>query len=309
MPNLNEIFYHLFPKNKQDIGEIYGVTFQIQSDTHFTNGLSDTFKTLNDGKFPLISFQENNEKIFVTINRTKSNFFDPSKQTETFKFKFEEIINDYIIGLSIISRGIFFPFRLGNLAFDYELFDSEFGKIDIEVKIEGKRPTRFNRKAIHNKKRMHLYQFIFPLFWTSYKQKLKWGQIHYFYSKALILLSQFDIVDRFFDETFMLFYKTFENIATFDILRKRKLKNEFKELQMAIEMCVSDYYLKNQFKELYKLRCRVLAHSQNTKHELATFKNVLEMKRIVDYSILNQFLYHFLNYKSLGNISPSPTRT
>lgn len=308
MLNLNKIFYEYFFKDKRDIGEIYGVTFQIQSDTHFTTGLSNIFTKLEAKKFPLITFYENNEKVFLTLNRPKLNFFDPAKQTKEFKFKFEEIINDYIIGISIISRGIFYPFRLGNLHFDYHLFDSEFGKINIEVTIEGNRPTRFNIKEIHKKKKMHLYQFIFPLMWTSLREKLKWDQIHYFYSKALILLSQNDIVDRFFDEIFMLFYKTFENIATFDILKKKKLDNELKELQLAVEMCVSDSHLRKQFKELYKLRCKVLAHSQNTKHELATFRNVLEMKRIVDYSIINQLLSHLLNYKDLEEIKHSPQR-
>ncbi|WP_205285763.1 hypothetical protein [Leptospira abararensis] len=305
---MNRIFYQYLPENNINIGETYSVTFEILSDTHFTDNLETIFKKLNEVKFPLISFINIEDKVLIELKRPKLNFFSPSEDPLIFKFKFEEIIKDYVIGLSIISRGIFFPFRLGGLKFDYELKDSELGKIDIKILVDGIRPTKYKKAEGKTKKKMHLYHFIFPLLWSYYREKLKWEQIHYFYGKALILLSQYDIVDRFFDEIFMLFYKIFENISTFDILKKSKLSNELKELQSVVDIYISEDYLKSNFKNLYILRCKVLAHSQNAKHELATFNNVLEMKKIVDITISRYFLTVFLNDESFKGINPSSAR-
>lgn len=288
--NLNLIFTSLFLQLNRKFDKAYSIEFELKSDTHKFDKIRDYSLRLSKFNNPFFDVQGKDEKLHIKIFRPKNNFFNPTTDTYNFIFKLEEIIKDYSIGISIISRGIFFPFELGNLKFEYEISDSEFGRMIPEFKSSYYQPIRYTNKGkvLFKKRKIHLYHLIFPIVWTYFRDKKKWEQIHYFYSKALILLSQKDIKNIFYDEVFMLYYKIIENLSTLDFLLLRKLGNEKKEITSVIKSNITDVYLHKEIENIYILRSKILAHSQTSIHELATFKNVYDVKKIVDLLIIKK---------------------
>ncbi len=97
----------------------------------------------------------------------------------------------------------------------------------------------------------------------------------------------------FYREAFANFYRSFEYFMTTRVLKKKKLKNEVKELQEGIRSLGLSEDFCEEFRNLYKTRSEQVMHAQRAPKEIDG-EDVLKIKVFTDYA-----LYKY--YKSKGD--------
>lgn len=109
------------------------------------------------------------------------------------------------------------------------------------------------------------------------------------YLKGLLHLgaSHFDI--EFNREAFHNFYRCMESFVTRKILGVRKLSNERKEIQSALEQLVNDASLVATFKEIYALRSSQVAHAQIQQKNIS-FDEALSAKAFADIVMYKTYM-------------------
>jgi hypothetical protein len=84
-------------------------------------------------------------------------------------------------------------------------------------------------------------------------------------------------------ESFANFYRSLEYFVTTKVLKKKRLKNELKELQKGIKRIGLDNEFIDEFKVLYRIRSEQVMHAQKKQKEVDT-DDVFKIKTFTDYA-------------------------
>ncbi len=88
----------------------------------------------------------------------------------------------------------------------------------------------------------------------------------------------------FYREAFANFYRSFEYFMTTRVLKKKRLKNEIKELQEGIRSLGLSEDFCEEFRNLYKTRSEQVMHAQRIPKEIDG-EDVLKIKVFTDYAL------------------------
>ncbi len=86
----------------------------------------------------------------------------------------------------------------------------------------------------------------------------------------------------FYREAFANFYRSFEYFITTKVLKKKKLKNEVRELQEGIRSLGLSEDFCEEFRNLYKTRSEQVMHAQRVPKEIDD-EDILKIKSFADY--------------------------
>jgi len=104
------------------------------------------------------------------------------------------------------------------------------------------------------------------------------------YLKGIVHLSA-NLGDLDFSkEAFANFYRSFEYFVTSHIFQKKKLSNEFKELQKGIRILGLSEEICDEFPNLYKIRSSQVMHYQN-EAKIMDIDDVIKIKVFTDFAL------------------------
>ncbi|EMY71606.1 hypothetical protein [Leptospira vanthielii] len=292
---VEEYLTQVLPKGLKDLSVLPFYEFKcfLFSDTHyFTNENIASFNSLFCGFYNIEFINE--RSLSLAIRKPKNLFKD--KDSNFIYQVFTKIVNEFCVGLSIITYGRIYWHKLEltkkrfSNKYDSESLQNLQAAIDYYP-----HPVGFdNNEALTlvKKKGFSRFEFLFGTIWSLITNGKKWDQICNNYSKALLLFTIPQVDFSFYDEIFLLYYKSVENLLTVDILQKEKLENELRSINEALSK-VGLINFKDQFKTLYIVRNKIAAHQQQVKIELTTFEHVNDIKYFLDYMLF------YKSYESL----------
>lgn len=263
------------------------------SDTHyFSNENIDSFNSLFCGFYNIEFINEHS--LSLAIRKPKNLFVD---KDSNFIYKvFTKLVNEFCVGISIVTYGRVYWHKLEFTKKRFlNQYDSET-KESLRASIEySPQPVGFDKNetlSFVKNKGFTRFEFLFGAIWSLITNGKKWDQICNNYNKALLLFTLPQVDFSFYDEIFLLYYKSVENLLTVDILQKEKLENELRSINDALSTLGLKNF-KDQFKSLYIVRGKIAAHQQQAKIELTTFEHVNDIKYFLDYMLF------YKSYESL----------
>lgn len=161
-----------------------------------------------------------------------------------------------------------------------ELYDFESGN-EVRFKISPRKDRQWGNKELTQKNLDNAMVLVVG--------QPKLDEVYFeFYGLAMTFLSIPNLEHQFYKEIFANFYKIIERLTAVNILGRKKLTKEKKQIKEVMKKLGMKEEIVDEFDEIYKVRSRDIMHSWGTEAPV-TFEEAGKCKVLCDY-----FLYKYL---------------
>jgi hypothetical protein len=225
--------------------------------------------------------------------------------------RFQKIFDFLCVSLSICSLGRFwwqrsFNVRKFTLQYDTEkkvAYNCKPEPLIVPIEVDE------HDQLIYDKhETLDLPVFLVSLLLGNIIERQNWISLFYNYRKALHLLFNTNPDLVYNEEIFLLFYKSLENLITVDFYKKKKLSNELFQIKKALqEKGLPSSYI-DDFDGIYQVRSSLVAHNQSPKFEIVSFKNILDIKLLLESYIIVDIMDYLYFAKDINLLETSDLR-
>lgn len=257
------------------------IGFELESHTHtFSPDLLNIFELDKGCSIELTTQNEpSSVKLIMIIPESGVRFrANGNIDFQSLQEKFDGIC----VGLSVFTKGRFF---WGSAQHGYKIAPPACLETNTPIEIDV--PNFFHPIKVESegssieKGVLSLNALKFGLLMPALLSSFQLHSIQYNYAKALKLFYSYAFMS-FYEEIFLCFYKALENLCLNAILQKKNFKNDLKDIQGCIKKVGLGENRQNEFKDIYIIRGKIVAHGQSKDLQFVAFEHVYKVKCLLD---------------------------